>query len=72
MKDIICLYRVLQLTNSQVGKLAQQSFGEAIQVGSSKPTQSKPIDDRTEKLVTQEIVGKSQESSVLPIDRGNL
>ena len=43
-----------------VGKLFQQSLGEAIQAGSSKPTQSKPIDDRTEKLVTQEIVGKLQ------------
>ena len=43
-----------------VGKLVQQSLGEAIQAGSSKPTQSKPIDDRTGKLVTQEIVGKLQ------------
>ena len=43
-----------------VGKLVQQSLGEAIQAGSSKPTQSKPIDDRTEKPVTQEIVGKLQ------------
>ena len=43
-----------------VGKLVQRSLGEALQAGSSKPTQSKPIDDRTEKLVTQEIVGKSQ------------
>ena len=32
-----------------VGKLVQQSFGEALQAGSSKPTQSKPnpICDRT-------------------------
>ena len=41
-----------------VRKLVQQSSGEALQAGSSKPTQSKPIDDRTGKLVTQEIVGK--------------
>ena len=33
-----------------VGKIVQQSLGEAIQAGSSKPTQSKPIDDRTENL----------------------
>ena len=39
----------------QVGKLVQQSLGEALQPGSSKPTQfPKPIEDRT---VTQEIVG---------------
>ena len=43
-----------------VGKLVQQSLGEAIQAGSSKPTQSKPIDDQTVKLVTQKIVGKLQ------------
>ena len=43
-----------------VGKLVQQSLGEAFQAGSSKPTQSKPIDDRTGKPVTQEIVGKLQ------------
>ena len=43
-----------------VGKIVQQSLGEALQAGSSKPTQSKPIDDRTGKLVTQEIVGKLQ------------
>ena len=44
-----------------VGKLVQQSLGEALQAGSSKPTRfPKPIEDRTEKLVTQEIVGKSQ------------
>ena len=45
-----------------VGKLVQQSFGEALQAGSSKPTQSKPspIGDRTGKPVTQEIVGKLQ------------
>ena len=40
----------------------QQSLGETLQFGSSKPTQSpKPIEDRTEKPVTQEIVGKLQE-----------
>ena len=44
-----------------VGKLVQQSLGETLQAGSSRPTQfPKPIEDRTEKLVTQEIVGKSQ------------
>ena len=44
-----------------VGKLVQQSLGEALQPGSSKPTQfRKPIEDRTGKPVTQEIVGKSQ------------
>ena len=43
-----------------VGKLVQQSLGEALQAGSSKPTQSKPIDDRTGKPVTQEIVRKLQ------------
>ena len=43
-----------------VGKLVQLSLGEALQAGSSKPTQSKPIDDRTGKPVTQEIVGKLQ------------
>ena len=45
-----------------VGKLVQQSLGEALQPGSSKPTQfPKPIEDRTGKPVTQEIVGKLQE-----------
>ena len=45
-----------------VGKLVQQSLGEALQSGSSKPTQFlKPIKDRTEQPVTQEIVGKLQE-----------
>ena len=43
-----------------VGKLVQQSLGEALQPGSSKPTQSKPIEDRTGQPVTQEIVGKAQ------------
>ena len=45
-----------------VGKLVQQSLGETVQFGSSKPTQSpKPIEDRTVKPITQEIVGKLQE-----------
>ena len=45
-----------------VGKLVQQSLGETLQSGSSKPTQSpKPIEDRTGQPVTQEIVGKLQE-----------
>ena len=45
-----------------VGKLVQQSLGETLQAGSPKPIQSKPnpIGDRTEKPVTQEIVGKLQ------------
>ena len=45
-----------------VGKLVQQSLGETLQSGSSKPTQfPKPIEDRTGQPVTQEIVGKLQE-----------
>ena len=45
-----------------VGKLVQQSLGETLQSGSSKPAQSpKPIEDRTGQPVTQEIVGKLQE-----------
>ena len=45
-----------------VGKLIQQSLGETLQSGSSKPTQfPKPIEDRTGQPVTQEIVGKLQE-----------
>ena len=45
-----------------VGKFVQQSLGETLQSGSSKATQfPKPIEDRTEKPLTQEIVGKSQE-----------
>ena len=44
-----------------VGKLVQQSLGETLQPGSSKPTRSrKPFEDRTEQPVTQEIVGKLQ------------
>ena len=44
-----------------VVKLVQQSLGETLQSGFSKPTQSpKPIEDRTGQLVTQEIVGKLQ------------
>ena len=43
------------------GKVVQQSLGEALQPGSSKPTEfPKPIEDRTGEPVTQEIVGKSQ------------
>ena len=45
-----------------VGKLVQQSLGETLQSGSSKPTQSpKPIEDRSGKPVAQEIVGTLQE-----------
>ena len=44
-----------------VGKLVQQSLGETLQPGSSKPTQCpKPIEDRSGRPVAQEIVGKSQ------------
>ena len=45
-----------------VGKFVQQSLGETLQSGSSKPSQfPKPIEDRTGQPVTQEIVGKLQE-----------
>ena len=45
-----------------VGKLVQQSLGETLLFGSSKPTQSpKPIEDRSGKPVTQEIVSVLQE-----------
>ena len=45
-----------------VEKRVQQSLGETLQPGSSKPTQfPKPIEDRSVKPVAQEIVGKSQE-----------
>ena len=45
-----------------VGKLVQQSLGETVQFGSSKPTQSpKTIEDRSGRPVTQEIVGVLQE-----------
>ena len=45
-----------------VGKLVQQSLGETVQFGSSKPTQSpKTIEDRSGKPVTQEIVSVLQE-----------
>ena len=45
-----------------VGKLVQQSLGETVHFGSSKPTQSpKTIEDRSGKPVTQEIVSVLQE-----------
>ena len=45
-----------------VGKLVQRSLGETVQFGSSKPTQSpKPIEDRSGRPVTQEIVSVLQE-----------
>ena len=45
-----------------VRKIVQQSLGETLQSGSSKPTQfPKHIEDRTGQPVTQEIVGKLQE-----------
>ena len=47
-----------------VGKLVQQSFGEALRAGSCKPTQSKPypIGDRTGKPVEQENKSCSRET----------
>ena len=45
-----------------VGKLVQQSLGETVQFGSSKPTQSsKTNEDRSGKPVAQEIAGALQE-----------
>ena len=61
-----------------VGKLVQQSLGEALQAGSSKPTQSKPnpIGDRTGKPVdeenmscSREIVGKRLQGELGSSDR---
>ena len=61
-----------------VGKLVQQSLGEALRAGSSKPTQSKPnpICDRTGKPVEQEntfcsreIVGKCLQEELGSSDR---
>ena len=55
------MIRVLQLNIDQSGEFVQQSLGETLQSGSSKPTQSpKPIEDRTGKPVTQEIVSVLQ------------
>ena len=61
-----------------VGKLVQQSLGEALRAGSSKPTQSKPnpIGDRTVKPVEQdntscsrEVVGKRLQGELGSSDR---
>ena len=61
-----------------VGKLVQQSLGEALQAGSSKPTQFKPnpIGDRTGKPVeeentscSREIVGKRLQGELGSSDR---
>ena len=50
-----------------VGKLVQQSLGEALPIGSSKPTLfPKTNEDRTGQPVTQEIVGKLQEELSSP------
>ena len=73
------------VNNSQLEKLVQQSLGEALQTGSSKPTQSNPnpICDRTEKPVetervfvetgktshSQEIVGKRLQEELVSSDR---
>ena len=60
------------------GKLVQQSLGEALQAGYSKPTQSKPnpIGDRTVKPVeeenmscSREIVGKRLQGELGSSDR---
>ena len=49
-----------------VGKLVQQSLGETVQFGSSKPTQSpKTNEDRSGKPVTQEIVSVLQEEKTV-------
>ena len=65
-------------TVQPVGKLVQQSLGEALRAGSSKPTQSKPnpTGDRTVKLVEQEntscsreIVGKRLQEELGSSDR---
>ena len=53
-------YQGSTVEHQPVGKLVQQSLGETLQAGSPKPTQPNPISDRTEKPVTQEIVGKLQ------------
>ena len=55
-----------------VGKLVQQSLGETLQPGSSKPTQfPKPIEDRSGRPVAQRLLVNHKKNSVLPIDRGN-
>ena len=54
--------RVFTVEHRPVGKLVQQSLGETVKFGSSKPTQSpKPIEDRSWKPVAQEIVSVLQE-----------
>ena len=56
-----------------VGKLVQQSLGETLQPGSSKPTQSpKPIEDRSGNPLLKRLLVSRKKNSVLPIDRGNL
>ena len=66
------------IEHQPVGKLVQQSFGEAPRAESSKPTQSKPspICDRTAKPVekentccSQEIVGKCLQEELGSSDR---
>ena len=53
-----------------VGKLVQQSLGETLQSGSSKPTQfPKPIEDRTGQ--PKRLLVSCKKNLVLPIDRGN-
>ena len=55
-------YQGSTVEQQPVGKLVQQSLGETLQFGSSKPTQSpKPIEDRTVQPVNQEIVSVLQE-----------
>ena len=55
-----------------VGKFVQQSLGETLQSGSSKPTQSpKPIEDRTGNPLPKRLLVSCKKNLVLPIDRGN-
>ena len=55
-----------------VGKLVQQSLGETLQSGSSKPTQfPKPIEDRTGNPLPKRLLVSCKKNFVLPIDRGN-
>ena len=55
-----------------VGKLVQQSLGETVQLGSSKPIQSPETnEDRSGKPVAKRLLVCCKKSSVLPTERGN-
>ena len=55
-----------------VGKLVQQSLGEALHFGSSRPIQSsKPIEDRPGNPLPKRLFVSCKKNSVLPIDPGN-